>query len=161
MLARSQITDDNSKEILLKEIEILQKVFDKYNDWIFKTRAGCVTAVLALLSISFSKTQTDLRILAVFVPPVAWVLEGMIRWDHLYGYVKRYITINKFLNESDVTASIYINNLKDYRNHKLNTWKELLTRDTLHSSFLKKESGIFYLFMLLLCILSFGFHLPI
>jgi uncharacterized membrane protein YqaE (UPF0057 family) len=158
VLKRSQVTSKDQRNILLKEMEILQKVFDKYDDWIFKLRAGCITAVLALLSISFSKTQTDLRILAIFVPPVSWLLEGMIRWDHWYGYVERYLTISKFLNDSN-SSPIHIYDLKNYKGHKRTTC-ELFNQETLRASFGKIEPGLFYILIFSLCLLSLLFHAP-
>jgi hypothetical protein len=153
MLKRSEVTDDDQRNILLKEMDILQKVFDKYDDWIFKLRAGCVTAVLALLSISFSKTQIDLRVLTAFVPLVSWLIEGMIRWDHWYGYVERYLTIGRFLNDAR-SPEIYIYDLKNYRGNNRRDWRQLLNHATLRSSFGKIEPVVFYLVILFFCLLS-------
>jgi len=151
MLKRSQVTDKDQLTILLKEMDLLQKVFDKYDDWIFKTRGGCITAVLALISISFSKLQTDLRFLAVLLPLISWVLEGMIRWDHWYGYVQRYFTISKFLNGNE-PPDLYVYDLKNYMGEK--TTRPSGGRGVIRSSFGKLEPAIFYGFILLLCLLS-------
>jgi hypothetical protein len=149
MLDRSQIEPNDEKAILLKEMDLLQKVFDKYDDWIFKLRAACLTSVAAL-SITYFKDYPNLRTLALLIPVMGWVVEGMIRWDHWYGYVERYNTIRNFLNSKE--GSLYIYDLKDYRDHGRKSLCEMLTYERLRPSFLKPEVVIFYILVIAFCL---------
>ena len=145
LLHRSAIDDAYRKNILLKEMDLLQKVFDKYDGWIFKLRAGCLTAVAALVSSQIK--QPPLAKLAFVLVIMAFIVEGMIRWDHWYGYVERYNVIRKFLNGLN-GDTICVYDLKNYRLEDRRSFRSLLSAESVRSSFLKKEVIIFYLLLL-------------
>jgi len=149
MLHRSQITDADEKAILLKEMDLLQKIFDKYDGWIFKLRAACLTSVPAL-SITLSAKHPELKTLAILIPFMGFFVEGMIRWDHWYGYVERYNVIRTFLNSKD--GKLYLYDLKNYRNGGRRNFLEMFTRERIASSFCKQEVAVFYALLLIVCL---------
>jgi hypothetical protein len=122
-------------------MNLLQKVFDKYDGWIFKLRAGCLTAVAALVSLR--SQHPPLATLAVVLVIMALLVEGMIRWDHWYGYVERYNVIRKFLNGLN-GDSLYVYDLKNYKTDDGRTFRSMLSPESIRSSFLKKEMIMFY-----------------
>jgi len=146
LLQRSAIDDSDKKNILLKEMDLLQKVFDKYDGWIFRLRAGCVTAVAALVSLRIQ--QPPLATLAFLLVIMAFFLEGLIRWDHWYGYVERYNVIRRFLNGLD-GDSLYIYDLKNYKAGDKRSFRSLFSSESVKSCFFKKEVIVFYLFVII------------
>ena len=101
------------RDFLLKELDLLQSVFNKYEEWIFRSRTGLILGIGALLSVAISKENAGIAEMALALPVFSWLVEGGIRWNHWYGYIRRHYTIRDFLNNTDDDAAISLYDLQN------------------------------------------------
>jgi hypothetical protein len=142
IIARSQMRPKSQErlEILKLEMGLIQGIFNKYDDLIFRNRNWFITIWLGAIGLSFSVGDPDITYMAVLSAVLYWFLEGMMRHQYWYKYVIRYRAIREWLNDSeDDSISIY-----DLTNH----YGERSTRwERIHNSFLKLEPTILGVFM--------------
>ncbi len=103
------LTDERQFELLKIEVQLLQGVFDKYDDMIFRSRNWFATLWMATLGIGFSAHMPRMMLLAAALAVLYWILEGLMRHQYWYKYVVRYRAIREQLNESPdvVNLSVY------------------------------------------------------
>ncbi len=126
ILRRAELPAAAGRDFLIKEMDLLQSVFNKYEEWIFRSRTGLVIGLGALMSQLGTKHEADAAIIALILPILAWLVEGGIRWEHWYGFVQRHYAIRAFLNDTDGGAAISLYDLQnqlmplppDYRRRK-------------------------------------------
>ncbi len=97
-------------DLLKVEMNLIQSIFDKYDDMMFKSRNWFVTLWAAAIGLRFSTRVIYLFLLAAVLSILYWVLESLIRHQHWYKYVVRYRAIRDALNQNPSgisTMSIY------------------------------------------------------
>jgi hypothetical protein len=110
---RSDLPAAAGRDFLLKEMDLLQSLFNKYEEWIFRSRTGLVLGIGALLSVELAKPQPGVAEAAVVLPIISWLIEAGIRWESWQPYVQRHYAIRHFLNDPDQDSSISLYDLKN------------------------------------------------
>lgn len=96
---------DDRLELIKLEMQLLQQRLTKYDELIWAVRGWAVTLTVALTGWASTKLENPgamlfvLRI-AVFVPVLFWIEEGMLRAGYVAKYIDRYRLLRAFLNES-------------------------------------------------------------
>ncbi len=85
-------------DLLKVEMNLIQSVFNKYDDMMFKSRNWFVTLWAAAVGLAFSARINYLFLLAAALSILYWVLESLIRHQHWYKYVIRYRAVRDALN---------------------------------------------------------------
>lgn len=125
--------DSNEKlEILKIEMTLIQGIFNKYDDLIFRNRNWFITLWIGAIGLAFTIKDPSLSYLAVLASALYWFTEGMMRFQYWYKYVVRYRAIRQWLNESE-SQSISIYDLTNKHVGQAGIWERF------HNSFFKLE----------------------
>lgn len=124
-------------EILKLEMDLIQGIFNKYDDLIFRNRNWFITLWSGAIGLAITTNQSFLALLGVVVSIIYWIMEGMMRYQYWYKYVVRYRAIRSWLNESEVDAiSIY-----DLTNHYGTRSNRI---EKIRNSFIKPEPSLLF-----------------
>ena len=136
-------------DFLKIEMQLLQSVFNKYDDMIFRSRNWFVTLWMGTISLGVTIRIPVIILLASFLAAFYWTLEGTIRHQYWYKYVIRYRSIRDGLNNVPVNVkdlSIY-----DLTNHY--GARKSSEFERLWKSFGKFEPFVLYLILGLVAVL--------
>jgi hypothetical protein len=104
---------DEQLEILKIEMSLIQGIFNKYDDLIFRNRNWFITIWVGAIGLAFTLKNPALTNLSLLASGLYWFTEGLMRYQYWYKYVVRYRAIREWINESDSSAiSVY-----DLTNH--------------------------------------------
>ncbi|WP_348719678.1 hypothetical protein [uncultured Alcanivorax sp.] len=104
---------DEQFEILKIEMSLIQGIFNKYDDLIFRNRNWFITIWVGAIGLAFTLKNPTLTNLSVLASGLYWFTEGLMRYQYWYKYVVRYRAIREWINESYSSAiSVY-----DLTNH--------------------------------------------
>jgi len=87
-------------EILKVEMSLIQGIFNKYDDLIFRNRNWFITIWVGAIGLAFTVKDPGLSFLAVLASILYGFTEGMMRHQYWCKYVVRYRAIRSWLNES-------------------------------------------------------------
>jgi hypothetical protein len=107
----TQLTPERRLDVVLKEMDLLQARFDKYDDLIFRTRGWAIAGVGALLGTAITASKPEVAWLALGVAAFFFVNEVTWRWKYWYKYVKRYRFIRDVLNRCEPIEKISLYDL--------------------------------------------------
>lgn len=127
-------------EILKVEMSLLQGIFNKYDDLIFRNRNWFITIWVGAIGLAFTLENPTLSYLAVLASVLYWFTEGMMRHQYWYKYVVRYRAIREWLNES-TSESISVYDLTNHFGRRPSAWERI------HNSFLKLEPSLLSVFL--------------
>lgn len=147
-MERHELTDPTYQQFVLKEMDVIQRVLDKHDDWLVKARAGMLAAVGALIYWSLDKSApvvAALTQLELILVGVSYLGEALIRWDHWSGYVNRRHEIETFLNSSGGRLRLY--DPKGKHSIPSSRW------DRICMCWFKRETALFHFAVFLLVIL--------
>lgn len=85
-------------ELLKIEMDLLQGIFNKYDDLIFRNRGWLIALVTALLAGSIQLHKGSLALLATCVCGLFFLLEAVWRYSYVYKYKNRYRVLRDKLN---------------------------------------------------------------
>lgn len=129
-----------SLEILLLEMNLIQGIFNKYDDLIFRNRNWFITIWAGSIGLAFSVKNPDVLLLSIVASFLYWVTEGLMRYKYWFKYVVRYRAIRKWLNDSkEENISCY-----DLTNH---FGRRAGFCERAYNSFLKLEPTVLSLFL--------------
>lgn len=133
--------DSNEKlEILKIEMTLIQGIFNKYDDLIFRNRNWFITLWIGAIGLAFTIKDSDLCYLAVLASVLYWFTEGMMRFQYWYKYVVRYRAIRQWLNQSE-SQSISFYDLTNKFGCQPSLWERF------HNSFFKLEPTLLGVFL--------------
>lgn len=92
---------ESRQAFLIKEMEIIQKVFDKFDGWIVQIRVGVIVAVTGLVSLSMKQAAPVWWRVCLFqfiLLMSSWTAKAILRWHYQHGYLMRREKIEEFLN---------------------------------------------------------------
>lgn len=127
-------------EILKLEMSLIQGIFNKYDDLIFRNRNWFITIWVGAIGLAFTVKDPKLSFLAVLAAVLYWFTEGMMRYQYWYKYVVRYRAVRKWLNESR-SESISFYDLTNHYGRPSGVWERI------HNSFFKLEPTLLSVFM--------------
>lgn len=134
------ISDDQRLDLIRQEMGLLQNVFDKYDDLIFRNRNFFVTLWIAGIAASATIKIPALSLCAALLALAYWFLEGMLRYNYMFKYVMRYRTIRDAINaDCPPFAEISVFDLTNYYiGSNRRSWRKV------RQSFLKSEPLLLY-----------------
>lgn len=113
------LSHDERKEILLIELKALQDRLTKFDDLSWKSRSWAITLVAAFLGWTLTGNlrllNENLLFLAILIPVLFWLQEGLLRLNSVHKYTARYRGLRSVLN--DQSASIDTLPLYDLTSH--------------------------------------------
>lgn len=127
-------------EILKVEMGLIQGIFNKYDDLIFRNRNWFITIWIGSIGLAFTLKNPTLALLAVLASGLYWFTEGMMRYQYWYKYVVRYRAIRRWLNESE-TESISAYDLTNHFGRRASVLERF------RNSFFKLEPSILSIFL--------------
>lgn len=128
-------------EILKIEMNLIQGIFNKYDDLIFRNRNWFITIWAGAIGLAFTIKDPRITFLGVLAAILYWFLEGMMRHQYWYKYVIRYRAIRYWLNESQA-APISVYDLTNHYGKRATNW------DRITNSFFKLEPSLLGLFLI-------------
>lgn len=102
---------ERTDTFLLKEMDLIQKILDKNDDWILRTRSGLILALSALFYANLNKpifADVGLFMIAFSLFAASFALEGVIREEHWLGFVQRKEEIQDYLNGEAEKIELYV-----------------------------------------------------
>lgn len=121
------ITLEQRLDLLKVEMQILQTIFNKYDDMMFRSRNWFITLWAATVGLSFTIRVPTVALSSAGLALLYWFFEGNIRSQHWYKYVVRYRVLRDALNNDEISlekVSVY-----DLTNHlgttKSSWWKRI------------------------------------
>ena len=134
---------DNEKtrlELWKIEMQLLQNVFNKYDDLIFRSRNWFITLWMAIVGFALSQRLPDFVLVASCLSIIYFILEFLFRFFYFQKYIYRYRALRDHLNDPSSTADSF--SLYDLTSDK----KKLASmRKKLKDSLFKPEPIIMYL----------------
>lgn len=127
-------------EILKVEMGLIQGIFNKYDDLIFRNRNWFITIWVGAIGLAFTVNEPNLSLLAILASAIYWVTEGLMRFQYWYKYVVRYRAIRKWLNEP-ISVSISFYDLTNHYGERAGKWERI------RNSFFKLEPSILGIFL--------------
>lgn len=94
------LSPEQRLDLLKTEMGLIQQVFNKYDDMIFKSRNWFVTLWMATIGLGITARVNLVILFASGLAILYWFLEGMIRHQYWYKYVIRYRTMRDELNKN-------------------------------------------------------------
>lgn len=135
-----ELSPEQRLDLLKTEMQLLQGIFNKYDDMIFRSRNWFITLWMATIGLGFTVRVPALFLMAGFLAVLYWVLEGTIRHQYWYKYVVRYRAVREELNKTP--ANVKGLSLYDLTHH-YGTHKPT-ERQRLWQSFAKLEPFVLY-----------------
>ncbi|PTY38706.1 hypothetical protein BGP77_11035 [Saccharospirillum sp. MSK14-1] len=142
--------DEQKLEILKVEMSLIQGVFDKYDDLIFRNRNWFITIWAGAIGLAFTVKDPRITYLAVLAAGLYWSLEGMMRHQYWYKYVIRYRSIREWLNNSE-EEEISIYDLTNHYGKRAEKWERF------HNSFFKLEPTLLGIIMVASALIALKF----
>ena len=136
-------------EILKVEMSLIQGIFNKYDDLIFRNRNWFITIWVGAIGLAFTVKAPKLSYLAVLASALYWFTEGMMRYQYWYKYVVRYRAIREWLNESE-SESISFYDLTNPFGRRASIWERV------HNSFFKLEPTLLGVFLAAIALFIYG-----
>jgi hypothetical protein len=135
------LTPEQRLDLLKVEMHLIQAVFDKYDDMVFRSRNWFVTLWMATLGLGFTARVPAFILTAGLLAAFYWLLEGMIRHQYWYKYVVRYRAVRDELNRvpANVEGLSVFDLTHHYGKQRPSEWKRLW------HSFAKVEPFVLYL----------------
>lgn len=93
------LTQEQRLDLLKVEMQLLQTVFNKYDDMMFRSRNWFITLWAATIGFSFTIKTPVVALAASGLALLYWFFEGNIRSQHWYKYVVRYRVLREALNK--------------------------------------------------------------
>lgn len=131
---------EDLKEFWKTEMQLIQGVFNKYDDMIFRSRNWFITLWLAIVGYALTQKVSQVMPFALLLPLVYWFLEGLLRYQYWYKYVVRYRAIRDHLNTNSLQNEKL--SVLDLTHHYGVSPRK---RERIKASFLKLEPSILYL----------------
>ncbi len=139
------LSHDERHNILLIELQALQDRLTKFDDLTWKSRSWAITLTAAFLGWVLNDglrllAHQDFLFLAMLIPVLFWLQEGLLRLNSIHKYAVRYRKLRATLNDGN--ASIDSLPLYDLTNHieGLPPWYSRVI-----SAFFRVEQLVFYL----------------
>lgn len=126
---------DERLEILKVEMSLIQGIFNKYDDLIFRNRNWFITIWVGAIGLAFTLKNPALTNLSILASALYWFTEGLMRYQYWYKYVVRYRAIRKWINESNSSA-ISVYDLTNHFGHRASLMERV------RNSFFKLEPSL-------------------
>lgn len=135
----SELTADQRFEILMIEMQLIQGVFNKYDNMIFSSRNWFVTVWTGTIGLGLTANLPTLIPMAALLAVLYWVLEGLMRHQYWHKYVIRYRAIRTALNATPPRLEqLSTYDLTHHFGNHPSEWRRL------QKSFLKTEPLVLY-----------------
>lgn len=137
-------------ELLSNEMELLQGIFNKYDQMIVTSRNWLITMWMAAIGIALTTSSPILFYVAPILCVLYWAQEGLIRYKYWFKYVQRYRLIRSRFNNEDGhgVESLPVYDLTD----NYGVCKQVRVVRKFRICFFRIEPTLFYLVLAILSI---------
>lgn len=139
-------------EILKVEMSLIQGIFNKYDDLIFRNRNWFITVWAGAIGLAFTLSAPALTYMSLLASVLYWFTEGLMRFQYWYKYVVRYRAIREWLNRSE-SEEISVYDLTNHHGGRAMFWERF------HNSFFKLEPSLLSVILALGAIVA-NFFVP-